>query len=112
MPLHNNIIEIGDQAFDDCYFRGILNLPENLLIIGERAFRGNQFSGELKFPQSLSVLGGQAFESNQRLTGIVEFPEELISITPSVFANCSNLQGVVISKNVETIREGAFENCI
>lgn len=111
LSLPKELIEIGDNAFSGCSFRGVLNLPENLLIIGSNAFGYNQFSGELKLPQSLSVLKEEAFAYNQRLTGIVEFPEELISIAPRIFLECSQLQGVVIPKNVEAIREGAFENC-
>ena len=111
LSLPKGLIEIGTTAFSSCSFRGSLTLPENLLIIGADAFNGNQFSGELKLPQSLSVLKEGAFAYNQRLTGIVELPDEIVSIAPSVFANCGNLQGVVIPKNVEAIREGAFQDC-
>lgn len=111
LSLPKGLTEIENNAFSGCSFRGALNLPENLLIIGADAFYGNQFSGELKLPQSLSVLKKGAFAYNQRLTGIVELPDEIVSIAPSVFTNCSQLQGVVISKNVEAIRERAFENC-
>lgn len=111
LSLPKGLIEIGTTAFSSCSFRGSLTLPENLLIIGADAFNGNQFSGELKLPQSLSVLKKGAFAYNQRLTGIVELPDEIVSIAPSVFTNCSQLQGVVIPKNVEAIRERAFENC-
>lgn len=109
--LPKDLTEIGTWAFGECKFRGPLNLPENLLIVGAHAFQNNLFSGELKLPQSLSVLKEGAFVNNQRLTGVVELPDEIVSIAPSVFTNCSQLQGVVIPKNVEAIREGAFENC-
>lgn len=108
LSLPKELIEIDAIAFTGCSFRGPLVLPENLLVIGKQAFAGNQFSGELKLPQSLSVLKEGAFAYNQRLTGIVELPDEIVSIAPSVFAYCRNLQGVVIPKNVEAIREGAF----
>lgn len=111
LSLPKELIEIDAIAFTGCSFRGPLVLPENLLVIGKQAFAGNQFSGELKLPQSLSVLKEGAFAYNQRLTGIVELPDEIVSIAPSVFTNCSQLQGVVIPKNVEAIRERAFENC-
>lgn len=111
LSLPKGLTEIGESAFFKCSFRGALNLPENLLIIGREAFSYNQFSDELKLPQFLSVLGEGAFAYNQRLTGIVELPDEIVSIAPSVFTGCSNLQGVVIPKNVEAIREGAFQDC-
>lgn len=111
LSLPKGLTEIENYAFARCSFRGTLNLPENLLIIGLGAFGYNQFSGELKLPQSLPVIKDRAFEDNPRLTGIVEFPEEIVSIAPGVFLNCSQLQGVVIPKNVEAIREGAFFLC-
>ena len=111
LSLPKGLTEIGESAFFKCSFRGALNLPENLLIIGREAFGYNRFSGELKLPQSLAVLKEGAFAYNQRLSGIVELPDEIVSIAASVFINCSQLQGVVIPKNVEAIREGAFENC-
>ena len=111
LSLPKGLTEIENYAFARCSFRGTLNLPENLLIIGLGALGYSQFSGALKLPQSLPVIKDRAFEDNPRLTGIVEFPEEIVSIAPGVFLNCSQLQGVVIPKNVEAIREGAFENC-
>ena len=111
LSLPKGLTEIENLAFSECSFRGALNLPEDLLIIGSSAFNSNQFSGKLKLPQSLSILKESAFAYNQRLTGIVELPDEIVSIAPSVFAGCSNLQGVVIPKNVEAIREGAFLDC-
>lgn len=111
LTLPKDLTEIGDETFFGCSFRGSLNLPENLLIIGQNAFGINQFSGELQLPQSLTIIKERAFSGCSRLTGIVELPEEIISIAPNTFAYCSQLQGVVIPKNVEAIREGAFQDC-
>lgn len=108
---HNNIVEIATRAFSGCNFHGSLNLPKNLCIIGEHAFWGCRFSGTLMLPPSAIVIGGGAFAYNQHLTGVVELPDEIVSVAPSVFEGCSQLQGVVIPKNVEAIREGAFQDC-
>lgn len=111
LNLPKDLTEIEASAFSGCKFRGPLLLPDNLVIIGAYAFASNLFSGELKLPASLAVLGDYAFENNSRLTGVVELPEELISVSASLFSGCSQLEGVVIPKNVEFIRESAFENC-
>ncbi len=111
LTLHDDIVEIREIAFAHCQFRGPLELPENLLIIGENAFVYNQFSGALKLPETLSVIKEGAFSGNGCLTGVVEIPEEIISIAPYAFAGCTQLEGVVLSKNTESIREGAFANC-
>lgn len=46
-----------------------------------------------------------------RLSGIVIIPDEIQQIYPSTFAYCRDLEGVVLPARLETIREGAFENC-
>lgn len=111
LNLPKDVTEIGNDAFSCCQFRGPLNLPEKVLIIGSNAFYINRFSGELKLPQSLTIIKTSAFAHSIRMTGIVELPEELISIAPSTFAYCSQLQGVIIPRNVESIRENAFQDC-
>lgn len=111
LNLPKDLTEIGNSAFSDCKFRGTLLLPENLTVIGDNAFVNNLFSGELKLPQGLAVLGIGVFAYNSRLTGVVELPEDIISVSAGLFSNCSQLEGVVIPRNVEFIRESAFENC-
>lgn len=111
LNLPKGLTEIGDSAFWNCRFRGALQLPTNLTVIGNGAFYSNLFSGELKLPQGLAVLGNEAFADNIRLAGIVELPKDIISVSARLFGGCSQLEGVVIPKNVEFIRERAFENC-
>ena len=41
----------------------------------------------------------------------MEFPDKIQTIGDYAFSYCSGLQGLVIPKNVESIRQGAFLNC-
>lgn len=109
--LHDGIIIIEDQAFYYNRLKGELILPKNLTKIGDAAFYGCFFSGELKLPESLLSIGNNAFNGNSRLSGILEFPDKIQTIGDYAFSGCSDLQGLVISKSVESIRQGAFENC-
>lgn len=111
LNLPKDLTEIGVWAFGNCQLRGSLYLPDNLIVIGSCAFQNNLFSGELKLPQGLAVLEEGVFAYNSRLTGVVELPEDIISVSADLFSGCSQLEGVVIPKNVEFIRESAFENC-
>lgn len=111
LNLPKDLTEIGVWAFGNCQLRGSLYLPDNLIVIGSCAFQNNLFSGELKLPQGLAVLEEGVFAYNSRLTGVVELPEDIISVSAGLFSGCSQLEGVVIPKNVEFIRESAFENC-
>ena len=65
----------------------------------------------LQLPSTLEVIGDYAFYGCSRLSGVVEIPENIISIPSNVFSFCSDLQGVVLSKNTEFVAENAFQNC-
>ena len=111
LHLPQNLTHIGGQAFSGCNFRGELKLPDNLLSIGEVAFQGTGFSGVLKLPSSLISLGSYAFCDCGRLTCIVEIPDEILIIPNGCFAFCGNIEGIVLPKQVEQIRDDAFYNC-
>jgi len=111
LNLHDGIISIENGAFSDCSFKGELILPKELAIIEERAFYNCNFSGELKFPSRLEIIKEQAFRYNQRLSGIVQIPNSVISIGSYAFSGCSSLEGLILPQNIETIGNSAFENC-
>ncbi len=110
LNLNEGLLKIGESAFLECNFRGTLKLPSSLLTIGRMAFYHNSL-GTLLLPKSLVDIGESAFENCSRLTGRVEFPEEILSISSGVFRNCRQLEGVILPKGLESIRENAFENC-
>lgn len=91
LELPKDLIGIKEYAFQECQFRGSLDLPDGLSYIGVGAFQFNMFSTELKLPQSLSVIQEKAFAGCSRLSGVVELPNDLISVAPSLFEGCSNL---------------------
>ncbi|MDL2213005.1 leucine-rich repeat protein [Bacteroides sp. OttesenSCG-928-N06] len=109
--LHDGITSIGEMAFANSNFRGELILPKSLMIVGYGTFEGCDFSGELKLPAGLATIGDNAFACNWRLMGILEIPENVQSIGAGAFANCSGIEGVVISRGVENIQNNAFLDC-
>ena len=111
LKLHNGITNIHHEAFLGCGFRGNLILPDNLITLGNSAFRGNLFSGELKLPESLVVIGDYAFCGNVRLSGTIEIPQDVTTISMGLFEGCSQLEGVVFHKNTDRINESAFSGC-
>lgn len=111
LTLPKNLTTIEELAFFCCRFSGNLELPEGLLAIGGSAFFDGDFSGELKLPSSLAVIESQAFYGNNRLTGVVEIPKDIQSIPASLFAYCSQLQGVILPRGIEAIQAGAFRDC-
>ena len=111
LKLHNGITNIHHEAFYRCGFRGNLILPDNLITLGNNAFGNNLFSGELKLPESLAVIGDYAFTSNERLTGTIEIPQDVTTISMGLFEGCSQLEGIVFHKNTDRINESAFSGC-
>lgn len=109
--LHDGITEIGPNAFRSCSFRYPIQLPKSLIVINDYAFAGCQFSGTLVLPEDLTVLGKYAFAWNNRMTGVVEIPKEITSIPEGLFNGCTQLEGVVLNKNIESIKSSAFYCC-
>lgn len=111
LTLHNGITNIANDAFANCHFKGELHLPKSLKVISENAFCNNDFSGTLTLPSTLTHIGSNAFAYNWRLMGILDIPQEVESIGGNAFSNCKMLEGIIFPESMETIRQGAFNEC-
>ena len=111
LNIPDGVTDIEEQAFFGCKFRGELVLPKNLKTIGDKAFSNCSFSGTLHLPATLLSIGERAFYYNKQLTGTLEIPEKITSIKSEAFAGCSQIEGLVLPANVETIQPSAFRNC-
>jgi len=73
-------------------------------------FEANLQLEEIVIPESVRIIESRAFYGCEKLTkldlGSVE------EIGEEAFANCSNLQEIVIPSNVKQIGEAAFSNCV
>lgn len=111
LTLHDGISNIANDAFADCHFKGELHLPKSLKVISNNAFCNNDFSGVLTLPSTLTHIGSSAFANNWRLMGVLDIPDEVESVGESAFANCRMLEGIIFPESMETIRQGAFNEC-
>lgn len=119
LKLHDGITAIGESAFANCGFKGEINLPKNLEVISHNVFYNNDFSGNLALPKGLRTIGDKCFAYNWRLMGILEIPENVISIGAGAFAQCRSIEGIIFPEGLESIRcntdlnedAGAFQNC-
>lgn len=111
VQFHEGILEIRGAAFRDADISGELVLPSGLKYIAGQAFMGTKIS-KIIFPESLKVLGEEGvFSDCNYLTGTLELPENVASITRACFYRCRNITGLVIPENVELIDEKAFYEC-
>ena len=116
LTLPMGLTEIQSRAFCDTKFKGELNIPSTVTIIGDSAFGAPysdscEFNGALILPEELISLGPAAFYGCWRLSGVVEIPKNITVIPSNLFAGCSNIEGVVLHKDVEVIESQAFANC-
>ena len=132
------ITSIGVSAFRDCSNLENVNLPKNLISIGNRAFFNCVSIRNIYIPKTLvevdtygwnwwypfegcSNLEKVEFEEGitQIPTGIfgdtglkeVEIPDTVTSIGERSFADCANLEKVILSKNLKSIGNRAFVRC-
>ena len=116
LTLHDGIITIGKNAFAHTKFKGELALPKDLTVLSDNVFTGCDFSGELKLPSKLRTIGNNVFGDPDygacwRLMGILEIPEEVISIGQGAFYGCRSIEGVVFPEGLESIQNQAFYMC-
>lgn len=119
LSLHNGIGTIGSCAFANTGLKGELRLPEGLEVLGDETFYNCDFSGELVLPKKLRRIGNRTFAYNWRLMGVLEIPQDVLSIGAGAFASCTGLEGVIFNEALESLRYepkyggdgGSFEGC-
>ena len=84
---HTSVIEVENEAFDNC-----------------KQLR------ELAFNDGLQKIGGDAFRSCRSLSSIV-LPSTVTEIGNGAFNNCSNLMEVVLNEGLQKIGQYAFHCC-
>ena len=111
LTLPKGLVEIGYGAFHNNSFKGELNIPSSVTTIGTEAFAGNDFNGTLVLPSELISLGDGAFRNCMRLSGVVEFPKNIVAIPYELFWQCRNLEGIKLHKDIAAIESNAFALC-
>ena len=106
----NQVISIGDNAFENCTNLRSITLPDSLEIIGPYAFYKCTNLKEVHLGAGLLEIDGYAFSECTSLRSIV-IPDSVESIFSYAFSNCSNLQEVQLGPNVESLIPAAFGGC-
>lgn len=102
-----NVEKIGQSAFWNDSFTGELRIPDGVEIIPNSCFYHNNFSSVV-FGESVSIISNSAFIENERLSGILTFPEGLLTIEPSAFRACRFVTGIVLPSTLQMIGSNAF----
>ena len=108
--IHNDVIKIGDRAFDGCSGLTSITIPNSVTEIGLSAFNGCSGLTSIEIPSSVTSIGIQAFLGCSGLTSII-IPSSVTSIGLYAFFNCSNLTSVTVKKETPlTINSSIFSN--
>lgn len=105
---------VGKEAFEGCNTLTELSLPENLMEIGEGAFREcYNLSGELRLPSSLTAIGAGAFYNCKNLTGSLQLPARLTELGDQAFMKCAGLEALDLSRSrLTTIGTEVFKESL
>lgn len=79
----------------------------NVTVIAEFAFAYMDFVSSIKLPDTVTDIGAEAF-CNTKITAM-ELPEGVRRIGEDAFRGCSELEKIVISRNVEEIQGNIFK---
>ena len=112
LVIPNSVRSIGDYAFQSCHFSGTLTLSDSLNTIGSFAFANSDFSGSLIIPNSVTHVGTRAFEYCHNLTGELKISESLSTINHAVFSESAFTGTLVIPNSVTSIHNMAFDHCL
>ena len=113
---YNNLPIKGIYKKSDKYnYKNIIELyiGSNVEIIGESAFSGCDNLETLSFEKTgnLYTIEKYAFSSCTSLTGVIEFPDNIINIGSYAFKYCPKIFSVTIPANIINISNYAFYEC-
>jgi len=108
--LPDNLISIGEYAFQNCRYLENISLPENLKTIKQYAFAHCENLKSVYLPDKLTVIEQYLFSDCKKLT-TVHLPEELVEIKSSAFSNCTALFNITFPDKLTGIGNSAFAHC-
>lgn len=108
--LPKTVTEIGDCAFYNCIELKKVDIS-NIKKIGDSSFTYSLID-ELTFSKSIEKIGHSAFNGCPNIKEVdLSNCLKLTSIEGWCFSNCSNLNKVLLPKNIKTIERQAFSFC-
>ncbi|MGN1481473.1 leucine-rich repeat protein [Porcipelethomonas sp.] len=107
--LPGGLTSISQQAFYNCSSLENINIPASVVSIGEHAFANTAFM-ENKTGDFVILGNGILYQYNGSSTS-VSIPEDVKSISDSVFSDHTEIESVVLPSGLVTIGEEAFSGC-
>lgn len=94
----NNVISIGEEAFEDCEGLTSITIPNSVINIGEEAFSGCEGLASITIPNSVTSIGDDAFYECVGLTSLT-IGSGVKNMWENPFTECPNLENIVVDKD-------------
>ena len=107
----DGVLEISNNAFENCNGLTDIVIPDTITEIGESAFSDCSSLTGIVIPNSVTELGKFAFSGCYRLVNIT-IGKGLTKISDGAFRFCETLAEVTIPDNVLEIEDMAFDCCL
>lgn len=108
------VVEIGQQAFENCAGMQSVKMPQSVTCIGTHAFSGCRSLVDVELFNNLLEISFGAFSGCTALKRIF-LPDTLVTIGSFAFSGCISLESINIPDSVQKSRNNdlfqAFENC-
>ncbi len=105
----NLLVEIGDNAFNNCNSLSLVDLG-NVQTIGDYAFSGIQTISHIDIPSTVQVIGALAFQNMINTTFAFPSGNNVVYVGDRAFENCYQLKEFVAPK-LQGIGEYVFSGC-
>ena len=107
----DNVMEIGDFAFDGCKTLLSVSIPGNVIEIGDGAFMGCESLKSICIPDGVMEIHSSTFSQCISLESI-SIPKSVLIIEYNAFSGCASLSSIVIPDGVIKIYAEAFWGCM
>lgn len=104
------VTKIGWEAFSNCDRLVTISLPSEITLIDYGAFQDCSKLIGISLGNKVTKIGVNAFENCVMLYSI-EIPDSVTILDRFSFSR-SGIQGIIISKNIESMGEYAFQHCM
>ena len=105
-----DIVKIGNCAFEGCDLLISITIPKGIMEIGKRAFEKCINLVDIIMSKGVTSIGSSAFWGCKRLLSI-SLPDSISTLGDDVFHYCKNLSFIVFSNGLTKIGKDIFEEC-
>jgi hypothetical protein len=110
VELHNDLREIGDDAFEQCTALREVHLTGGIERIGDGAFSDCTRFTKFRCPPLVTTISVGMFSGCKNMVSL-EVPEIIIEVERYAFVRCYSLRNVAITMNT-VVDETAFHSCL